>query len=309
MYLAAAGVGTIGIVDADEVDLSNLQRQIIHSTEDIGKPKVQSAKETMNKMNPDVKVNTYHEFVTSENVLDLIKDYDFVIDGTDNFPAKFLINDACVMAEKPFSHAGIIRFKGQLMTYVPGEGPCYRCVFKNPPPKDAVPTCKQAGVVGAMGGVIGSLQAMEAVKYITGVGELLTGSLLTFDAVKMHFHKVKLPKSDGSCAVCGTHPTITELIKVYLLTNTDHSNEHFSLDPKEQLEAVKDMRNLGCIPLGNWHSHPESPSRPSEEDKRLAYDKNASYLILSLMERENPVLNAFHIDGSEAEKEELVILE
>lgn len=212
MYLAAAGVGTIGIVDADEVDLSNLQRQIIHSTEDIGKPKVQSAKETMNKMNPDVKVNTYHEFVTSENVMDLIKDYDFVIDGTDNFPAKFLINDACVMAEKPFSHAGIIRFKGQLMTYVPGEGPCYRCVFKNPPPKDAVPTCKQAGVVGAMGGVIGSLQAMEAVKYITGVGELLTGSLLTFDAVKMHFHKVKLPKADGSCAVCGTHPTITELI-------------------------------------------------------------------------------------------------
>lgn len=212
MYLAAAGVGTIGIVDADEVDLSNLQRQIIHATEDIGKPKVKSAKETMNKMNPDVTVNTYHEFVTSENILDLIKDYDFVIDGTDNFPAKFLINDACVMAKKPFSHAGIIRFKGQLMTYVPGEGPCYRCVFKNPPPKDAVPTCKQAGVVGAMGGVIGSLQAMEAIKYITGVGDLLTGSLLTFDAIKMNFHKVKLPKADCNCAICGTHPTITKLI-------------------------------------------------------------------------------------------------
>lgn len=212
MYLAAAGVGTIGIVDADEVDLSNLQRQIIHATEDVGKPKVLSAKETMNKMNPDVTVNTYHEFVSSDNILDLIKDYDFVIDGTDNFPAKFLINDACVMAKKPFSHAGIIRFKGQLMTYVPGEGPCYRCVFKNPPPKDAVPTCKQAGVVGAMGGVIGSLQAMEAIKYITGVGELLTGSLLTFDAIKMNFHKVKLPKADASCAVCGENPTITELI-------------------------------------------------------------------------------------------------
>lgn len=212
MYLAAAGVGTIGIVDADEVDLSNLQRQIIHATEDVGKPKVESAKETMNKMNPDVTVNTYHEFVSSENILDLVKDYDFIIDGTDNFPAKFLINDACVMAKKPFSHAGIIRFKGQLMTYVPGEGPCYRCAFKNPPPKDAVPTCKQAGVVGAMGGVIGSLQAMEAIKYITGVGELLTGSLLTFDAIKMNFHKVKLPKADSNCAVCGTHPTITELI-------------------------------------------------------------------------------------------------
>lgn len=212
MYLAAAGVGTIGIVDADEVDLSNLQRQIIHATEDVGKPKVQSAKETMNKMNPDVTVNTYHEFVSSENILDIIKDYDFIIDGTDNFPAKFLINDACVMAGKPFSHAGIIRFKGQLMTYVPGKGPCYRCVFKNPPPKDAVPTCKQAGVVGAMGGVIGSLQAMEAIKYITGVGELLTGYLLTFDAIKMNFHKVKLPKADPNCAVCGASPTITKLI-------------------------------------------------------------------------------------------------
>ena len=194
MYLAAAGVGTIGIVDADEVDLSNLQRQIIHSTADIGKAKVKSAKETMEAINPDVTVKTYREFVTSENVMELIKDYDFIIDGTDNFPAKFLINDACVMAKKPFSHAGIIRFKGQLMTYVPGEGPWYRCVFKNPPPKDAVPTCKQAGVIGAMGGVIGSLQAMEAVKYILGVGDLLTGYLLTYDALKMEFRKIKLPE-------------------------------------------------------------------------------------------------------------------
>ena len=197
MYLAAAGVGTIGIVDADEVDLSNLQRQIIHGTADVGKAKVKSAKETMNAMNPDVTVNTYREFVTSENVMDLIKDYDFIIDGTDNFPAKFLINDACVMAKKPFSH---------------GEGPCYRCVFKNPPPKDAVPTCKQAGVIGAMGGVIGSLQAMEAIKYLIGVGDLLTGKLLTYDALKMEFHTIKLPKANGTCAVCGDHPTITELI-------------------------------------------------------------------------------------------------
>ena len=194
MYLAAAGVGTIGIVDADEVDLSNLQRQIIHGTADVGKAKVKSAKETMNAMNSDVVVNTYREFVTSENIMDLIADYDFIIDGTDNFPAKFLINDACVMAKKPFSHAGIIRFKGQLMTYVPGEGPCYRCVFKDPPPKDAVPTCKQAGVIGAMGGVIGSLQAMEAIKYLIGVGDLLTGKLLTYDALKMEFHTIKLPK-------------------------------------------------------------------------------------------------------------------
>lgn len=212
MYLTAAGVGTIGIADADEVDLSNLQRQIIHSTEDVGKAKVKSAKETMNLLNPDVTVNTYRTFVTSENIPDLVKDYDFIIDGTDNFPAKFLINDACVMAKKPFSHAGIIRFKGQLMTYVPGEGPCYRCVFRNPPPKDAVPTCRQAGVIGAMGGVIGSLQAMEAIKYILGVGELLTGYLLTYDALKMEFRKVKLPKHVPDCPVCGEHPTITKLI-------------------------------------------------------------------------------------------------
>lgn len=212
MYLAAAGVGTIGIVDADEVDLSNLQRQIIHATKDLGKPKVQSAKETMNDLNPDVTVNTYHTFVTSENIREIIRDYDFIIDGTDNFPAKFLINDACVMEKKPFSHAGIIRFKGQLMTYVPGEGPCYRCVFRDPPPKDAVPTCKQAGVVGAMGGVIGSLQAMEAIKYIVGKGQLLTGYLLTYDALTMDFRKIKLPHNTENCPVCGTHPTITELI-------------------------------------------------------------------------------------------------
>jgi thiazole biosynthesis adenylyltransferase ThiF len=211
MYLAAAGVGTIGIADADEVDLSNLQRQVIHTTNDLGKAKVKSAAETMQAINTDVKVNTYRTFVTSENILDLIADYDFILDGTDNFPAKFLINDACVMAKKPFSHAGIIRFQGQLMTYVPGEGPCYRCVFKNPPPKDAVPTCKQAGVIGAMGGVIGSLQAMEAVKYIIGQGDLLTGRLLTYDALKMQFRTVKLPKDDN-CAICGAHPTITELI-------------------------------------------------------------------------------------------------
>lgn len=211
LYLAAAGVGTIGIVDADEVDLSNLQRQVIHTTNDVGKAKVKSAAETMEAINPDVTVKTYRTFVDSSNIMDLIKDYDFIIDGTDNFPAKFLINDACVMAEKPFSHAGIIRFKGQLMTYVPGKGPCYRCVFKNPPPKDAVPTCKQAGVIGAMGGVIGSLQAMEAIKYIIGKGDLLTGKLLTYDALKMEFHTIKLPKDDH-CAVCGDEPTITELI-------------------------------------------------------------------------------------------------
>lgn len=212
LYLAAAGIGTIGIVDADVVDLSNLQRQVIHTTKDLGKEKVQSARETMEDINPDVKVVTYHEYVTSENILSLVEKYDFILDGTDNFPAKFLINDACVMAKKPYCHAGIIRFKGQLMTIIPGEGPCYRCVFKDPPPADAVPTCKQAGVIGAMAGVIGCLQALEAIKYITGTGELLVGNLLTFDALKMEFRKIRLPKRDCNCAVCGDHPTITELI-------------------------------------------------------------------------------------------------
>lgn len=212
MYLAAAGVGHIGIVDADEVDLSNLQRQVIHTTQDLGKAKVKSARETMVAINPDVEVTTYRMFVDASNIRELIRDYDFIIDGTDNFPAKFLINDACVIEKKPFSHAGIIRFQGQLMTYVPGQGPCYRCVFRDPPPKDAVPTCKQAGVIGAMAGTIGTLQAMEAIKYIIGKGDLLTGYLLTYDALKMEFRKIKLPSETKNCAVCGEHPTILEPI-------------------------------------------------------------------------------------------------
>lgn len=212
MYLAAAGVGRIGIADADVVDLSNLQRQVIHTTGDLGKPKVESAKETMLAINPEVEVETYHEFLTSKNILDIIKKYDFVLDGTDNFPAKFLINDACVMADKPFSHAGILRFKGQLMTVIPHETPCYRCVFHTMPPKDAIPSCKEAGVVGAMAGVIGSLQALEAIKFLTGAGDLLTGKLLTFDALKMKFHTITLPPRGEGCSVCSDHPEITELI-------------------------------------------------------------------------------------------------
>ena len=211
LYLAAAGVGTIGVADADTVDLSNLQRQIAHTTADIGKPKVQSLKESMEAINPDVTVHAYQKFIDSSNIRELIRDYDFIVDGTDNFAAKFLINDACVMEKKPFSHAGILRFQGQLMTYIPGQGPCYRCVFKDMPPKDAIPTCRQAGVIGAMAGVIGSLQAMETVKFITGTGTLLVGQLLTYDGINQSFRKIKLPPCDGKCAICGEHPTITEL--------------------------------------------------------------------------------------------------
>lgn len=215
MFLAAAGVGTLGLVDFDTVDLSNLQRQIIHLTKDVGKPKILSGQETIQEMNPDVKVVPYNKRLDSKNVIDIIHDqhYDFVIDGTDNFPTKFLINDACVFTKTPFSHAGIIRFQGQTTTYVPGQGPCYRCTFHNPPPPDAVPTCKQAGVLGVMGGIIGTIQATEALKYVLGIGQLLTGYLLTYDALQMNFRKVKLPQNKN-CQVCSDHPTITKLIDV-----------------------------------------------------------------------------------------------
>lgn len=195
LYLAAAGIGTIGIIDADVVDVSNLQRQIIHFTPDIGRPKVVSAKEKMQQINPDVSVNTYHEFFTKENALDIIKDYDFIVDGTDSFPSKFLINDACVIGKKPFSHGGILRFDGQTMTHLPGTA-SYRCVFKSPPPKNAVPTCSQAGVFGAVAGMLGTIQAAEALRYITGVGELLTNRILIFDALNMTFRTVSVKPSE-----------------------------------------------------------------------------------------------------------------
>ncbi len=205
LYLAAAGVGTIGIADADVVELSNLQRQILHTTADLGRAKVQSARETMEAINPDVTVNTYHTRVTPENIPELIAGYDFILDATDNFTSKFLINDACVMAQKPFSHAGVSQFSGQLMTYVPGQEPCYRCIFQSPPPEDTAPT----GIIGAVCGVIGSLQAMEAIKYLLGKGELLTGYLLTFDALTMTFRKIRLPGRTPGCAACGDHPSVT----------------------------------------------------------------------------------------------------
>lgn len=210
LYLAAAGVGTIGLVDGDVVDLSNLQRQVIHFTADVGKPKVLSAKEKILQINPDVKVNVHQDFLSAANAIDIIKDYDFVVDGTDNFPVKFLINDACVFAGKPFSHGGILRFEGQTMTYVPGSA-CYRCLFNSPPPPKAVPTCSQAGVLGAIAGMLGTIQAAEVLKYLTGVGELLTNQLLVFNAKTMDFRKVGTKWND-SCPICGKHPVVTELI-------------------------------------------------------------------------------------------------
>lgn len=211
IYLAAAGVGTIGIVDNDHVEISNLQRQISHFTKDINVAKVDSAAEKMRSINPDVKVNTYQLYLNADNIREIIRGYDFVIDGVDNFPTKFLINDACVMEGIPFSHGGILRFDGQTMTVVPGKSACYRCSFRNPPPADAVPTCSQAGVLGAIAGMLGTIQATEALKYLTQTGDLLTNALLSFDAKKMNFRKIKLAQQDN-CPLCGSTPSITELV-------------------------------------------------------------------------------------------------
>ena len=211
LYLAAAGIGTIGIVDNDTVDISNLQRQVVHFTKDIGVSKVVSAKETMLAVNPDITVNTYQDCLRSDNIRDIIRGYDFIVDGTDNFPTKFLINDACVMENIPFSHGGVLRFDGQTMTVVPGKSSCYRCSFGKPPPPDAVPTCSQAGVLGAIAGMLGTIQATEALKYITEVGELLTDTLLSFNAKTMDFKKTRLHKQP-KCPLCGDNPTITHLV-------------------------------------------------------------------------------------------------
>ena len=210
LYLAAAGVGNLGIIDADTVDLSNLQRQIIHQTASLDTPKVESARDRIQALNPDVSVVTYAERFTASNALAILKNYDFIIDGTDNFEAKFLINDACVLAKKPFSHGGILRFDGQTLTHVPGST-CYRCIFPELPPKNAVPTCSQAGVLGAVAGIIGTIQATEAVKYLTGIGDLLINALLTMDAKQMRFRKVAIQKN-AACRVCSENASITTVL-------------------------------------------------------------------------------------------------
>ena len=210
LYLAAGGVGTIGIIDGDKVDLTNLQRQIIHHTSDVGVEKVKSAENKIREINPDVTVNTYHQLAKADNIRDIIREYDFVIDGTDNFGAKFLINDACYFEKIPFSHAGILKFHGQLITILPGETACYRCIFNTSPPAGVVPSCSQAGVLGVLAGVIGSLQATEAIKHLLGFGKLLSDTLLTYDALEMKFRSVKLNRNPN-CPLCGENPAITEL--------------------------------------------------------------------------------------------------
>ncbi|MDH5560666.1 MAG: HesA/MoeB/ThiF family protein [Deltaproteobacteria bacterium] len=211
LYLAGAGIGTIGIVDNDTVDLSNIHRQIAHFTKDVNVSKVESAAEKMQAINPDVEIITYKDFVTSENIVEIIRGYDFVLDGTDNFSAKFLINDACVMENIPYSHGGILRFTGQAMTVIPGKSACFRCVFREPPPPNLIPTCLETGVLGPVVGILGTIQATETLKHLTGVGEVLANQLLSFEAKGMDFRKVRV-KKDKNCPLCGEHPVIKTLV-------------------------------------------------------------------------------------------------
>ncbi len=211
LYLAAAGVGTIGIVDFDVVDESNLQRQIIHGTSDVGRPKIESARDRIKEINPNVEVVAYEEALTSENALDIFKDYDVIVDGTDNFPTRYLVNDACVLLGKPNVYGSIFRFEGQASVFHAEEGPCYRCLYPEPPPPGLVPSCAEGGVLGILPGAIGVVQATETVKLILGVGEPLIGRLMLYDALGMKFREMKLRK-DPNCPVCGENPTVTELI-------------------------------------------------------------------------------------------------
>lgn len=208
-YLAAAGVGTLGICDGDVVSLSNLQRQILYTTEEIGQPKVECAKRRLSAMNPDISFELYDYYLTPENIMDLIAPYDMVVDCVDTFAVKYMINDACVLAKKPFVHGGILGFSGQVLTCLPDTA-CFRCFFRDPPPKEVSPTCAELGVVGVTPGFIGTLQATEVVKYLTGTGTLLTNTLLVVHGDDMEFARLEIPEKDEDCPVCGKHPTITK---------------------------------------------------------------------------------------------------
>jgi sulfur-carrier protein adenylyltransferase/sulfurtransferase len=211
LYLAAAGVGTIGIVDFDVVDYSNLQRQILHGTSDVGRSKLDSARDKLVALNPEVKIELYDTALSSENALDLFRPYDVIVDGTDNFPTRYLVNDACVLLRKPNAYGSIFRFEGQASVFGLENGPCYRCLYPEPPPPGLVPSCAEGGVLGVLPGLVGVIQATEALKLILGVGEPLIGRFLIVDALRMKFRELKLRK-DPDCPVCGTHPTVTELI-------------------------------------------------------------------------------------------------
>lgn len=210
-YLAAAGVGTLGIIDDDVVDRSNLQRQILHNEARVGQPKVESAKETLTALNPDIKVITYQEKLSSDNIMEIIKDYDIVVNGCDNFPTRYLVNDACIFLKKPLVDASIFRFEGQVTVFKPFEGPCYRCLYPEPPPPEMAPSCQEAGVFGVLPGIIGCTQGIEVIKLLLGLGHPLIGRLMIFDTLPMKIREMKV-RRDPECPVCGETPTVTELI-------------------------------------------------------------------------------------------------
>ncbi len=284
LYLAAAGIGTLGVVDFDVVDESNLQRQIIHGTSDVGRPKMESAQDRIKDINPNVHVEAYEEALTSENALEIFKDFDIIVDGTDNFPTRYLVNDACVLLKKPNVYGSIFRFEGQASVFYAEEGPCYRCLYPEPPPPGLVPSCAEGGVLGILPGIIGTIQATETVKLILGTGKPLIGRLLLYDALDMRFREMKLRK-DPSCPVCGENPTVTELIDYQEFCGIPQANAQAAADRvpeitvqelKERLDddlgvSVLDVRepheyevaNIGArlIPLG------ELPERLIELDR------------------------------------------
>src|SRR5437016_4908403 len=256
MYLAAAGIGRIGLVDFDVVDFSNLQRQVIHSTKDVGRPKLDSAKEKILGINPHVQVDTYETMLRADNALDILKDYDIVIDGTDNFPTRYLVNDACVLLDKPNVYGSIFRFEGQASVFYAKEGPCYRCLYPEPPPPGLVPSCAEGGVLGVLPGIIGSIQAMETIKLIVGAGQPLIGRLVLFDALKLQFRELKLEK-DPDCPVCGSHPTVTELIdyQAFCGIGAEPSYDGAEITAQELRDEWRGNPDLVVIDVREPHEH------------------------------------------------------
>jgi len=262
MYLAAAGVGRIGVVDFDVVDYSNLQRQIIHGTKDVGRSKLASAKDRLLDINPHIQVDTYEEALSSENALRLFAPYDVILDGTDNFPTRYLTNDACVLLGKPNAYGSIFRFEGQASVFATKDGPCYRCLYPEPPPPGLVPSCAEGGVLGVLPGVIGVIQATEAIKLLAGIGEPLVGRFLIYDALRMRFRELKLRK-DPDCPVCGTHPTVTKLIDY---------EEFCGLRPSVEAEAAAAVATAGASVTATEISAVELKQRLDKGDKLVIVD-------------------------------------
>ena len=239
LYFAAAGIGRIGLVDFDVVDYTNLQRQVIHGTKDVGKPKIDSAIETMQDINPFVKLDRHEVALSSENALEILKDYDYIVDGTDNFPTRYLVNDACVLLKKPNIYGSIFRFEGQATIFAYPGGPCYRCLYPEPPPPGLVPSCAEGGVLGILPGIIGLVQATETVKLILGVGQSLVGRLMLYDALGMKFRELKL-RRDPDCPACGDHPTITKLIDYQQFCGMPHREEEAkAVSTSGEIDAVE----------------------------------------------------------------------